>query len=288
MIAIICNPTAGNGRGKKEGIKIDETLRRQGRACRLLLTEYPGHATALAKRAIEDGAELVLSVGGDGTAYEVASGLLGSSMPLGIIPAGTGNDFVKTIGVPMQPEKALEHVLSHPAKKTDVGEMNGKMFLNEIGTGFDVSVLDYAAKAKKYCRGLLPYLYGVIKTMFRFRSIPITFSVDDGESVTLDAFVAGAANGGMIGGGIPIAPEATADDGLLDVVIVEKVERKKLISRLIGLMQGKILSFPETHFFRAQSVSFSAPDMRVNVDGEIVSEKAVSARVLPGALMICR
>lgn len=288
MIAIICNPTAGNGRGKKEGSKIDETLRRQGRACSLLLTEYPGHATALAKKAIEDGAELVLSVGGDGTAYEVASGLLGSSTPLGIIPAGTGNDFVKTIGVPMQPEKALEHVLSHPAKKTDVGEMNGKMFLNEIGTGFDVSVLDYAAKAKKYCRGLLPYLYGVIKTMFRFRSIPITFSVDGGESVTLDAFVAGAANGGMIGGGIPIAPEAMADDGLLDVVIVGKVERKKLISRLIGLMRGKILSFPETHFFRAQTVSFSAPDMRVNVDGEIVSEKAVSARVLPGALMICR
>ena len=288
MIAIICNPTAGNGRGKKEGLKINETLRKRGRECRLLLTEYPGHATALAKKAWEDGAELVLSVGGDGTAYEVASGLLGSAVPLGIIPAGTGNDFVKTIGVPMQPEKALEHVLSHPAKKTDVGEMNGKMFLNEIGTGFDVSVLDYAAKAKKYCRGLLPYLYGVVKTLFRFRSIPITFSVDGGESVTLDAFVAGAANGGMIGGGIPIAPEATVDDGLLDVVIVEKVERKKLISRLIGLMQGKILSFPETRFFRASSVSFSAPDMRVNVDGEIVREETVSARILPGALMICR
>ena len=93
MIAIICNPTAGNGRGKKEGLKINETLRKRGRECRLLLTEYPGHATALAKKAWEDGAELVLSVGGDGTAYEVASGLLGSAVPLGIIPAGTGNDF---------------------------------------------------------------------------------------------------------------------------------------------------------------------------------------------------
>ena len=288
MIAIICNPTAGNGRAKKEGLKVNETLRKQGRECRLIWTEYPGHAAALAEKAAEDGAELVLSVGGDGTAYEVASGLLGTSVPLGIIPAGTGNDFVKTIGVPTQPKKALEHVLSHPAKKTDVGEMNGKMFLNEIGTGFDVSVLDYAAKAKKYCRGLLPYLYGVMKTLFRFRSVPITFSVDGGESETLDAFVVGVANGGMIGGGISIAPEAKADDGLLDVVIVEKVDRKKLISRLIGLMQGKILSFPETRFFRAHSVAFSAPNMRVNVDGEILSEKTVSARILPGALMICR
>ena len=288
MIQIICNPTAGNGRARKVGVSIEELLRQKGRPCRLLMTEHPGHATLLAQKALEAEPEMVLAVGGDGTAYEVASGLLGSRVPLGIIPAGTGNDFIKTIGVPKQPEKALEYALSHPARKTDVGEMNGKMFLNEIGTGFDVSVLDYAAKAKRYCRGLLPYLYGVLQTLFRFRSIPITFSVNDGEDTTLDAFVAGAANGGMIGGGIPIAPEARADDGLLDVVIVEKVDRKKLISRLIGLMQGKILSFPETHYFRASSVSFSAPNMRVNVDGEIVSEKAVSARVLPGALMICR
>ena len=288
MIHIICNPTAGNGRAKKIGVRIEELLRQKGRPCRLLMTQQPGHAALLAQKAREDNAEMVLAVGGDGTAYEVASGLLGSMVPLGIIPAGTGNDFIKTIGVPKQPEAALEIALSRPAKKTDVGEINGKMFLNEIGTGFDVSVLDYAAKAKKYCRGLLPYLYGVLQTLFRFRSIPITFSVDGSEEVTLDAFVAGAANGGMIGGGIPIAPEAKADDGLLDVVIVEKVERKKLISRLIGLMQGKILSFPETHYYQASSVSFSTPDMRVNVDGEILSEKAVSARILPGALMIFR
>ena len=288
MICIICNPAAGNGRARKEGVKIENLLRQKKKDCRLLMTEHPGHATDLARQSLADAPEMVLSVGGDGTALEVASGLLGSMVPLGIIPAGTGNDFIKTIGVPKQPEAALEFALSHPPRKTDAGEMNGKLFLNEIGTGFDVSVLDYAARAKKYCRGLLPYLYGVLQTLFRFRSIPITFSVDGGESMTLDAFVAGAANGGMIGGGIPIAPEAKADDGLLDVVIVEKVDRKKLISRLIGLMQGKILSFPETHFYRASSVSFSAPNMRVNVDGEIVGEKAVSARILPGALMICR
>ena len=112
--------------------------------------------------------------------------------------------------------------------------------------------------------------------------------VGDGERIDARQTMICVCNGRWYGGGFNPVPDAELDDGLLDVVIVEKVERKKLISRLIGLMQGKILSFPETRFFRASSVSFSAPDMRVNVDGEIVREETVSARILPGALMICR
>ena len=113
----------------------------------------------------------------------------------------------------------------HPAVATDAGEVNGRMFINEIGTGFDVSVLDFAAKAKKYCRGLLPYFLGVVKTLFRFRAMSITYSIDGGESVTKDAFVVAAANGGFIGGGIPIAPLAKADDGLLRLGSSNGVQR---------------------------------------------------------------
>lgn len=288
MIYAICNPTAGNGRGRTIGVQIEAALKGKKLPCRMLLTKAPGHATLLARQACAQGADTVLSIGGDGTALEVARGMLNAESALGIVPAGTGNDFVKTLGVPKHPEQALEFILSHPARKTDVGEINGRMFLNEIGTGFDVSVLDWAARAKRYCHGLLPYLYGVLQTLFRFRSVPITYSLDGGKSVTRDAFVVGVANGGMIGGGIPIAPEAKADDGLLEVVVVDKIQSRHLISRLIGLMQGKILTFPETHYCRASSVSFSTPNMRVNIDGEIVPEKEVVARVLPGALMIHR
>ena len=288
MLHIIYNPTAGSGRGEKIGQKIKALLDQDGIACQLLITQRPGHATQIARQLQEEKAETVLSVGGDGTALEVARGLVGSQTALGIIPAGTGNDFIKTIGLPKDPEAALRHILSHEPKKTDVGEINGSLFLNEIGTGFDVSVLDWAAKAKKYCRGLLPYLYGVIQTLFRFHSIPITYAVDGGESVTRDAFVVGVANGKWIGGGIGIAPEAAADDGLFDVVVVDKIPRRKLLGRLIGLMKGRILTFPETHFVRASSVVFSAPDMRVNVDGEIVPADRMEARILPGQLLVRR
>ena len=288
MIVAICNPTAGSGRAKRIGAQIEEKLKEAGCACRLVYSERPGHATELARAARADGAELVLSVGGDGTALETARGLIGSDCPLGVIPAGTGNDFVKTLGIPQEPLAALSHILAHPARKTDVGEINGRVFLNEIGTGFDVSVLDHAEKAKKYCRGLLPYLYGVVKTLFRFRSVPITFSIEGGEEKTLDAFVIGAANGGMIGGGIPIAPDAKADDGLLDIVIVQKIPRAKLLARLLGLMRKKVLAFPETLYFRASSIIFSMPNMRLNIDGEIVPEEKAEARIIPGALLIRR
>ena len=288
MIYAICNPTAGSGRGRIIGEIIEKILIEKKLPHRMVTTEAPGHATELAMEACAMYADTVLAIGGDGTSLEVARGIIGQDIALGIIPAGTGNDFVKALGVPLSPVDALEYILSHPAKSTDVGEINGKVFLNEIGTGFDVSVLDYAAKAKKTFRGILPYLYGVIMTLFRFHSISLTYAIDGGESVTVDAFVVSAANGVKIGGGIPIAPQAKVDDGKLDVTIVGKIKKTKLISRLIGLMRGKILSFPETKYYRAKSISFTVPEMRVNIDGEIVREKTVTVRVLPGALRIHR
>ncbi len=286
MIYAICNPTAGNGRGRKIGQEIEKRLLEQHYACHLEMTKAPGHATELAYAAAQSGAETVLAIGGDGTAVEVARGLIGTPAALGVIPAGTGNDFIKTLGLPKDPLAALDFVLAHPARDTDVGDVNGRLFLNEIGTGFDVTVLDFAQKAKRFCRGLLPYLYGVIRTLFHFRGIQLSYAMDGGEMVTKDVFVIAVANGGVIGGGIPIAPEAQADDVLLDVVVVNKICSRNLPARLIGLMRGKILSFPETQFIRAKKVFFSADKMRVNIDGEVTDEASVEARLLPKALRI--
>lgn len=286
MIYAICNPTAGNGRGRKIGQEIEKRLLEQHYACHLEMTKAPGHATELAYAAAQSGAETVLAIGGDGTAVEVARGLIGTPAALGVIPAGTGNDFIKTLGLPKDPLAALDFVLAHPARDTDVGDVNGRLFLNEIGTGFDVTVLDFAQKAKRFCRGLLPYLYGVIRTLFHFRGIQLSYAMDGGEMVTKDVFVIAVANGGVIGGGIPIAPEAQADDGLLDVVVVNKIRSRNLPARLIGLMRGKILSFPETQFIRAKKVFFSADKMRMNIDGEVTDEASVEARLLPKALRI--
>ena len=173
MLHAIANPAAGSGLGRKLGRQLHRTLEEKHIAHKIEETASPGHATVLSRQAALCGADTVLSVGGDGTALEVARGLVGTECALGLIPAGTGNDFRKTLGISKETDKARETVLKKPALPTDAGLINDDLFLNEIGTGFDVAVLDYAVKVKKYCRGLLPYLAGVICALFRFRPIPV-------------------------------------------------------------------------------------------------------------------
>lgn len=288
MIVAICNPTAGNGLALKVADMVRKTLDARGLAHRVEMTNAPGHATTLAKQAVSDGAQRVLAIGGDGTAYEVSLGLAGTDVPLGIIPAGTGNDFIKAVGVPKKPEDALKMALEAAPKRTDMGLLNGKMFINVIGTGFDVDVLEYTLKAKKYVRGLLPYLYGVVRAIFTFRSIALTVQIDDGEPRAFDALICAVANGRYIGGGIPIAPLASAEDGLLDVVLIHAVKRWKMPLYLPRLLKGKVLSFPETEHLRAKRVTFSAPGMKLNIDGEIVPAARAEAAVSPGVLLMYR
>ncbi len=285
---VICNPKAGNGLALKAGEMVKSAISSRGIYYEFALTDAPGHATQLARDAAAQGFDLVIAVGGDGTASEAARGLYGSRTALGIVPAGTGNDFIKTIGTPKDPEEAVAFILSGEPRATDAGEINGKLFLNEVGTGFDVTVLDYALKAKKYARGILPYLCGVVMAIFRFKPIRLTYAIDGGETVTEDVLVCGVANGGVIGGGIPIAPQASAEDGLLDLVLVKSVSRARMCRYLPGLLRGKILDFPDTLFLRVKSVTFSADGMRVNIDGEVSPQARADIRVLPGALMMYR
>lgn len=288
MIYVICNPTAGNGRSEKTGALIDKTLTGRKIEHEYLLTAAPGHATTLAAQAAQKGAQAILAVGGDGTVLEVARGLLGTQTALGVIPAGTGNDFIKTIGTPKDPLKALDAALLYKPRPTDAVRLNDRIFLNETGTGFDVMVLSYAAKAKKYCHGLLPYLYGVLCTIFHYSHVHVSYALDGGETVERDILVLGAGNGRYIGGGIPIAPEATPDDGLLDVVVIKGMKKSRMLHVLPLLLKGKVLTFPETEFVRAKALTLSGKGMRLNIDGEICPIERADISIMPGKLLVLR
>ncbi len=288
MIQVICNPTAGNGRGRRIGAQVERALKAKGIEHTYIETLHAGHATQLAQQATRAGIETVLAVGGDGTALEVARGLYSTKTAMGIIPAGTGNDFIKCINIPKKPMAALEYVLNCKPKATDVGLINGRVFLNVSGTGFDVMVLDYALKAKKYCRGMLPYLYGVLCAIFKFQAMDLTFQMDDGEKVTLKAMICAVGNGRIIGGGIPITPEASIDDGLLDITLIREIKRKSIPRYLPGLLGGKVLTFSQTSQHRVKTICFSAPHMRLNIDGEITTADEAVIHVQPAALRILR
>ena len=286
MLTFIVNPTAGNGYALKIEQQVQAEMARRGLSCQFVHAEHPGHATDLARIASStDGCTGVIAIGGDGTAYEVACGLMNTGVPMGIIPAGTGNDFIKTVSIPKKPMEALEFILTHDPRPVDVGGLNDRLFLNVCGTGFDVTVLDYTLAAKKYCRGLLPYLIGLIRGIAHYKPVYVRFTVD-GHTEEREVLICSIANGRYFGGGIAICPEATADDGLLDLVIAEHQPRWKLPFLVPSLLMGRIDKFSFTTHKRCKTVELYSKGMRLNADGEVSEMDEAKFSVLQGALTL--
>ncbi len=281
----IVNPIAGAGRSVRAESLLREKMAVTGHEAVFLRTERPGQATELAREAAEAGVTVV-SVGGDGTGLEVAAGLVGSGAAMGIIPAGTGNDLIKTLGIPDDPALALDHMLSHEPRPMDIGTVNGRPFLNVCGTGFDVSVLDHAEKHKKHMRGLLPYLLGLLGAIFGNRPIRLTLSRDGAAPEERTVLMCSVANGRFIGGGIPICPAADPGDGRFDLVVVRHVPRWKIPLYLPGLMRSKILTFGITEHELVREVTLESPGMRLQIDGEILSVDRAELVLRPGALSL--
>ena len=270
MLSIIVNPAAGNGRSMATCTAVCRRLEERGVAFELFKTDHPTHATELARDAAARGVKTVIAIGGDGTVTETAAGLAGTQTALGIIPSGTGNDFIKTTGIPKKWEDALELILTKPARPVDTGSVNDGFFINACGTGFDVVTLDFAQKAKKYVHGLLPYLYGVLCTIVAYK--PVDMHIEIGEKLVFNGkyMVCSIANGRFFGGGIPIAPLAAVTDGKLDVLIVDAVPRWKLPAYLIPLMRGKLHECKIAHRYLTDHCFVECPGMRLNLDGEII------------------
>lgn len=286
--AFVVNPIAGTGFALEAMERIEQKLQAENRAYRVFQTEAPGHGTVIAADLARDPqVTAVISVGGDGTAEEVAAGLKHTQKPMGIIPAGTGNDFIKSAGIPSDPLQAVDRIFSGQAKATDTGMVNDRFFLNVCGTGFDVTVLDYAEEEKKKHRGLTPYFLGLLKAIFHYQSVSLSIEAD-GQCETGTYLIASIANGKYIGGGIPICPDADIQDGKLDLVLIRHIPRWKIPLYLPGLMMSKALRFSITRHMLVNRVVIEGNKMRINIDGSIVSRDSASFMVEPGSLMLIR
>ena len=287
-LAFIVNPVAGTGYAEKVMLRLEDSLKQRGIEYQIYHTSGPGNGTELAASlAALENIRAVVSVGGDGTAGEVAAGLTGTGKPMGIIPAGTGNDFIKSAGIPNDPEKALELLLSGKPVPTDTGMINEQFFLNVCGTGFDVTVLDYAESEKEKHRGLLPYFLGLIKAIFHYENISIHVNAD-GDEMKGKYLVCSIANGRFIGGGIPICPEADISDGLLDLVLIQSRRRWQIPFYLPGLMLSRDLHFRITRHQRVSSVRIEGDHLRINIDGEIRPVSSAEFTIHPASLMLIR
>ncbi len=286
--AFVLNPVAGNGFAEKSMQEAELWMKEQRIEYQVFRTERPGHAAELAANLSRDPeVKAVVSFGGDGTASEVAGALAETGKPMGLIPAGTGNDFVKCIHLPLKPMEALRFLVEHDPRPIDIGTINNRFFLNVCGTGFDVDVLDNAESLKKKYRGLTPYLLGLLKAIAHYRPVHLKIN-KDGEKLEGEFLILALANGKYFGGGIPICPAADAGDGKLDFVLIRNVSRWLIPFYLPGLMMGKDLKFRVTTHLTAERVEIDCPGMRVDVDGEILSMDHAVFTVRAAALqLIC-
>ena len=288
VCAFIVNPAAGNGFALKTMDHLRERLDTAGINYTVHLTEKPGHATEIAAGLAKDGRiDAVISVGGDGTAGEVAAGMTGTGKAMGIIPAGTGNDFIKTAGIPNDPDLAMDLLLKGNAASIDTGTVNDRFFLNVCGTGFDVTVLDYAEKEKKKHRGLTPYFLGLLKAIFHYQSVHLSMTLD-GKDEEGQYLICSVANGRFIGGGIPICPEADISDGKLDAVLIRNIHRWQIPFYLPGLMMSKALQFRITRHCKVSEIRIEGQNLRINIDGDIQSMSQAVFRISPASLLLIR
>ena len=284
---LISNRTSGSGSAGAYIDYVKTILEARGVAFEIRETQYPGHATELSKAAVDEGFDVIVSVGGDGTLRETAMSVLHTDRVLGLLPCGTGNDYARALGIPTDAESAVDILLNGENRVVDAGMANDQVFFNIAGFGFDVDVLDYTEEFKPKCKkGETAYRLGVLKAVFGLKLRRTTLTFPDG---TLEKNVLLAAAGVVthFGGGMNVLPESDMSDGLLDVCIAHDVNRLRLLRLFPKFIKGKHLGLPCITYRKATEVSVVCdPVSRIEVDGERMDGTPVTFRVLPGALTV--
>lgn len=288
---LIINPVSGAGAdthaAEKRAALARAVASRCGCPIEIAVTRYAGHARELASAFRDAGAPLVIAWGGDGTTNEVASALVHAEVPIGIVPSGSGNGLATELRFAVHPERAIEAALHGRDRVIDAGELNGRIFVNLAGIGFDGHVAHQFQRLAPGRRGGLPYLTIGLRSVWGYRSE--TYAVEiEGERFETAALLIAFANGCQYGNNAVIAPLACVDDGKLEMVIVKPWPAAANFLRLHHLFRRTAHRAPGvlTRGVTTACVT-SATALEIHVDGEIVeSSTEARIRVLPGALRL--
>lgn len=290
---VILNPAGNRGRCARLRAPLEKAL--AGGRGELALTSAPGAAERMAADAARVGRSII-AVGGDGTLSEVAGGILasGQRVPLGIVPAGSGNDYAcETLKLPRDPLKALEIALNGTPAPMDAGAVNGRYFINSLGVGLDANVAARAERLKRVplLRGKALYqVASVYEVLFQYNHCPqLNVSLDGAAQDERAYAVAAVTVGPTYGGGFRINPDADANDGLLDVCLIVKPAQIRALRLLPMVKKGQHSGEREVHHLRVHSLILEAAHpIYAHCDGEVFTAQRFEARILPGALLIRR
>jgi len=307
---LIVNPAAASGAVGKNWPRILGSLQADAASLTAefdaVLTEEPGHATQLARQALDDGFRTIVAVGGDGTVNEVINGLVdvniknereGSVDPeviLGIIPWGTGDDFARMAGIPRDYVEACRHLLRSEPRPVDLGRITcfregqevERYFINAAGLGFDGEVAEVVKRFPKALGGAITYLTCLLIGLVTYRNKNVEFSFD-GQPVRgrINSIV--VCNGRYFGGGMLIAPGAAFDDGLFEVVVLGNLNKLEVVANLPRIYKGTHLTHPKVSRFAAKEIHIEARErMFLQAEGELIGEAPATFQMIPRALRV--
>lgn len=289
-VAVVVNPAAGRGRALRLIPKVRDLLESLGVEHSIEVSSAPDQPEQLARRAAENGAGIVAALGGDGLAGMVANGLVSSGASLAVIPAGTGNDLARSLGLDRRDPLSVVRMLADArTRQMDVIQVKSearRYFLNIAGAGFDSEVNETANAMKTRLTGSAKYVAALFRTLRRFE--PADFElVVDGEEIRRRAMLIAIGNGRSYGGGMCVCPEASLFDGEVDICIVGEMSKIEFLRSFPKVFRGTHVKHPKVTMLRGKEIELRADrKLMVYGDGEPAGVLPASFLVLPAALPV--
>lgn len=297
---LIYNPAAGKGAAEKNYPKVQAALSQYGLEYDVTFTERPGHGQELARQAAEDGYDLVIAAGGDGTVNEVINGLMladtnGNVRPaLGVLPVGRGNDFAYGLNIPATLDDAAHALAENHRQKMDVGHVSGgdypegRYFGNGVGLGFD-TVVGFEAAKIKWLHGAASYLAAMVRTIFLYAKAPVyEIVLDDGHPTQQPFLMVSVMNGKRMGGSFYMAPHSDPADGFFSLCLAGNVPQSKILGLATKFLNGSQYDHPAVNKAQAKKVTIRAVQGSIpaHADGETIctAGESLSIVIHPAAL----
>lgn len=298
---VIVNPNAGSGKGKKDWDNISALLKEANLPFIVKFTEKKGHAILFTREGITDGFRKIITVGGDGTLNEVVNGVFTNGIcptndiSLALIPVGTGNDWGRMFGIPLDYKTAIKIISENKQMLHDIGlvsyfdgpEKKNRYFINIAGLGFESVVVKRTNIQKDKGRsGKLIYLYNLLMSLLFYKNTRAEIVID-GKNNSADVFSINVGNGRYCGGGMRQTPDALPDDGVLDVTIINGMGKFEIIRNLKILYDGTILSHPKIEGYKCKNIKVTSDSViYTEADGESLGHTPVEFSIIPASINI--